>query len=318
LKKPMPDLRRLEYFLTVARERNFTRAAEQLHIAQPALSRQVRLLEQELGVALLHRTTHEFELTDAGRFLLERGPALVASSEELWRSVGSFAAGARGELIVAYGASASYETAPVLLAGLAECLPQLVLSTEVRPTLEIMGAVKDGSIDVGLVRCAPEDAELVVRGIRLERQGVLLHRDHPLAARESVDVADLADETLLMHPREANPGHYDAVLALCAERRVRPAVRLRALSFDLGQTPVAHGDAVAIVGESSRAGLSETLRWLPLSPPIELEVSLVARRYGRSPAVDRALDTAVSLAAELGWLMPERAETSAPGDAGAV
>ena len=94
----MPDLRRLDYFLTVARERNFTRAAEQLHIAQPALSRQVRLLEQELGVALLHRTTHEFELTDAGRFLLERGPALLASSEELWRSVGSFASGERGEL----------------------------------------------------------------------------------------------------------------------------------------------------------------------------------------------------------------------------
>ena len=314
----MPDLRRLEYFLTVARERNFTRAAEQLHVAQPALSRQVRLLEQELGVALLHRTTHEFELTDAGRFLLERGPALLASSEELWRSVGSFASGARGQLIVAYGASASYETAPMLLARLAESLPQLVLTTEVRPTPEIIGAVKDGSIDSGLVRCASEDTQLAVRTIRLERQGVLLHADHPLAARESVDVAELANETLLMHPREANPGHYDAMLALCAERGIRPPVRLRALSFDLPQTPVAHGDAVAIVGESSRAGPSEMLRWLPFSPPVELEVSLVARRHGRSPAVDRALDTAVSLAAELGWLTPRPAETSAPGDASAV
>ena len=67
----MTDLRRLQYFLAVARERNFTRAAEQLHVAQPALSRQVRLLEEELGVELLHRTTHEFELTEAGAFLLE-------------------------------------------------------------------------------------------------------------------------------------------------------------------------------------------------------------------------------------------------------
>jgi DNA-binding transcriptional LysR family regulator len=314
----MPDLRRLDYFLTVARERNFTRAAEQLHIAQPALSRQVRLLEQELGVALLHRTTHEFELTDAGSFLLERGPALLASSEELWRSVGSFASGARGELIVAYGASASYETAPVLLARLAEALPQLVLTTEVRPTPEIIGAVKNGSIDIGLVRCASEGAQIAVRPIRLERQGVLLHAGHPLAARASVDVAELAKETLIMHPREANPGHYDAILALCAERGIEPPVRLRALSFDLAQTPVTHGDAVAIVGESSRAGPSDMLRWLPFSPPVELEVSFVARRYGRSPAVDRPLDTAVSLAAELGWLIPGRAETSARGDAGAV
>src|SRR5580693_9007375 len=73
------DLRRLQYFLAVARERNFTRAADRLHVAQPALSRQVRLLEQELGVELLHRTTHEFELTEAGEFLLERGPALLSA-----------------------------------------------------------------------------------------------------------------------------------------------------------------------------------------------------------------------------------------------
>ena len=71
----MTDLRRLQYFVQVARERNFTRAAERLHIAQPALSRHVRLLEQELGVELLFRTTHEFELTEAGEFLLERAPA---------------------------------------------------------------------------------------------------------------------------------------------------------------------------------------------------------------------------------------------------
>ena len=157
-----------------------------------------------------------------------------------------------------------------------------------------------------------------MRLIRLERQGVLLHADHPLAARESVDVAELANETLLMHPREANPGHYDAMLALCAERGIQPLVRLRALSFELPQTPVARGEAVAIVGESSRAGPSEMLRWLPFSPPVELVVSLVARRDGRSPAVDGALDTAVWLAAELGWLIPGRGDTSRAGDAGAV
>ena len=104
----MTDLRRLQYFVAVAQERNFTRAAEHLHVAQPALSRQVRLLEQELGVELLHRTTHEFELTEAGQFLFERGPALLAAAEELWRSVRSYGTGERGEVVVAYGASSSY------------------------------------------------------------------------------------------------------------------------------------------------------------------------------------------------------------------
>jgi len=89
------ELRRLQYFLAVAQERNFTRAAERLHVAQPALSRQVRLLEQELGVQLLHRTTHAFALTEAGAYLLERGPALLGAADELYARDTAFGAPAR-------------------------------------------------------------------------------------------------------------------------------------------------------------------------------------------------------------------------------
>ena len=93
----MTDLRRLQYFVAVARERNFTRAAERLHIAQPALSRQVRLLEQELGVELLHRTTHEFELTEAGKFLLERGPACWPRPTNCGAASARYGTGERGD-----------------------------------------------------------------------------------------------------------------------------------------------------------------------------------------------------------------------------
>jgi DNA-binding transcriptional LysR family regulator len=296
------DLRRLHYFLTVAQERNFTRAAERLHIAQPALSRQVRRLEQELGVELLYRTTHEFELTEAGRYLLERGPALLGASEELWRSVRSFGSGERGALIVAYGPSVSYETAPKLLTALAARCPEIALSTDVRPTAEVLAAVAAGSVDVGLVRCPPRTSELETWTIRLEPLGVLMLRRHPLAAESSVDLADLADETLLMHRREKNPGHYDALLALCRQRDVEPRIQLRALSFDPAQTPLVCGEAVTITGESSQVGLPTELVWLPIRPPAQLEVGLVARRYGRPPALDSLLEAATPVAAELGWL----------------
>jgi DNA-binding transcriptional LysR family regulator len=297
------DLRRLQCFVAVARERNFTRAAERLHVAQPALSRQVRLLEQELGVELLHRTTHEFELTEAGEFLLERGPALLGAADELWRSVRRYGTGERGGVTVAYGASASYETAPRLLRALAESHPGITMSTAVKSVDEIVTGLRNGSVDLGLVRCPPEVAGLDARRVRMERQGVLLRRDHRLASNPTLAVADLADETVLLHPREGNPGHYDAVLGLFREHALEPRVQLRALSFDLAYTPVLQGGAITIIGESSVSiGLPDELCWRPLSPPVSFEVSLLSRSHNRSPAVERMLDAATGVADALGWI----------------
>jgi DNA-binding transcriptional LysR family regulator len=297
------DLRRLQYFVAVAQERNFTRAAERLHVAQPALSRQVRLLEQQLGVELMYRTTHEFELTEAGEFLLERGPALLAAADELWRSVRTYGTGERGQVLVAYGASASYETAPRLLHALAESHPGITIATAVKVVDEIVAGLRNGSVDLGLVRCAPQVAGLDARRVRMERQGVLLRRDHRLASSSTLAVTDLADETVLLHPREGNPGHYDAVLGLFREEAFEPRVQLRALSFDLAYTPVLQGGVITIIGESSTSlGLPEELRWVPLSPAVSFEVSLLARSHNRSPALNRLLDGASGIADALGWI----------------
>ena len=176
----MTNLRRLEYFLAVARERNFTRAAERLHVAQPALSRQVRELERELGTELIHRTTHDFELTDAGALLLARGPELLASADALWRSVRAHGSGEHGDVVVAYGASASYDTAPRLLEALARDQPGIAIETEVRAAAEIVAAVQDGSVDLGLVRCPPDVPGLERRIVRADRH----HRP--------ADIADVA------------------------------------------------------------------------------------------------------------------------------
>jgi DNA-binding transcriptional LysR family regulator len=297
------DLRRLQYFVAVARERNFTRAAERLHVAQPALSRQVRLLEQELGVELLHRTTHQFELTEAGAFLLERGPVLLDAADELWRNVRTYGTGERGGVLIAYGGSASYETAPRLVRALTERHPGIAVTTAVKSVDEIAAGLRDGSIGLGLVRCAAQTADLEMRTIRLERQGLLIRRDHRLASRAAVSIGDVADDPLLLHPRDANPGHYDAVLTLCREQGFEPHVLLRTLSFDLAYTPVLRGEAVAVIGESSSSlGLPGELVWLPLSPPASFPVSLLARRHNRSPAVNRLLDAAAAICGELGWI----------------
>ena len=121
-----------------------------------------------------------------------------------------------------------------------------------RAAREIVAGVQDGSVDLGLVRCAPDAPGLERRTVRADRQGLLMRHDHRLADRRCGPAhRPRRRRPLLLHPREANPGHYDAVLALCREQDVEPHVVLRSLVFDLSQAPVVHGDAVAIVGESS-------------------------------------------------------------------
>jgi DNA-binding transcriptional LysR family regulator len=298
----VPELRRLRYFVAVATERNFTRAAERLHVAQPALSRQVRLLERELGVDLLRRTTHEVTLTDAGRFLLERAPGVLDATDDLWRSMTRFAAGEQGSLVLGYGTSAGYETAPRLLEAIAQRLPQLDVTARVMATGEIIDAVGVGTVDAGLVRCPTTRAGMEAHVVRREPQGVLLRRDHALAGAASVTLGQLGDAPILLHSRDANPGHYDAVLALCHAAGAEPRVLERNPALDLTQTPVVDGRAVAIVGESSRTVLSPVLTWVALSPPATFEVAIVTRTHDRSPALDRVLAAASEAAGELGWL----------------
>lgn len=297
----MLGLRRLRYFLTVAEEENFTRAAERLHVAQPALSRQLRLLEEDLGVELMRRTTHTFELTDAGAYLLEHGRELLARAEALDRTLRGFAAGSTGRIVVAYGTSAAYDTAPRLLAAAAGRLPDLEVETRVLSAGEIARGIADGVIDVGIVRCPAHAGGVESWLLRVESQGVLVAGDHALANEAEVGLGALAGETVLLHRRDANPGHYDAVVELLRSAGVEPRIELRDVSVDLQQTPVLEGRAVAIVGESTRATVPPGLAWVPLREPAALEVRLLARALNRTPAADAFIAAAQAVAEDLGW-----------------
>ena len=257
----MPELRRLRYFLAVASARNFTRAAAQLGVAQPALSRQVRQLEEELGVELLERTTHSFELTAAGAFLLARGGDLLAAADELWRATRAFGTGERGAVVLGYGASAGYETVPLLLRALAARPP----GVEVTTRLLTIGEILDG-LRARHARRRRRALPAARAPTRCARSCVgaagrpPAPRRRPRAAPRAFALEALGETALLLHPREANPGHYDAVLDLFRERGVEPRVRHRSVALDLAQTPVVAGEAMAIVGESSRSGAPRRAR----------------------------------------------------------
>jgi DNA-binding transcriptional LysR family regulator len=299
-----PEARLLRYFVVVAQELSFTRAAERIGIAQPALSAAIRQLEAQLEVQLLARTTRSVELTDAGRALLDRAPAVLGGLQGAWEAARVAGRGELGTLRLVYGASTSYGTTPRLVEAVRERLPGLEVVTEMRATPQVVAAVRDGGADVGVARAPAAGDGVRVRTVRVERRGLLVRAGDPLAERAEVSLAEAAARPILMHPRATNPGHYDALLAALAAAGVpSPQLVERPVAFDPGGRLIREGRAIAIVGVSSAEGLAPDLRWVPLADPVpRIEVALLVREGPLSPAVDRFERIAMATAARLGWL----------------
>jgi DNA-binding transcriptional LysR family regulator len=293
----------LRYFLAVADELNFTRAAGRLGIAQPALSAQIRQLEAQLGVRLLERTTRSVRLTDAGRAVHDRGPAALAALEGVWEAARRAGRGETGRLRIAYSPSAGYDTAPRLVEALRERHPGVELTAEVLPTPEIVRAVLDGRADVGLARTPMPADGVRLRTIRVERQGVLVPAGHALARGPEVELPAVAEHAILVHPRDSNPAHYDLLLDLFRRAGLEPRLVERPVAFDPTQRMIREGRAIGVVGASSVAGIADGLRWVPLADPApRLDVQLVLRDGDPSPVADRFERVTIAFAAAAGWL----------------
>ncbi|AYG78446.1 HTH-type transcriptional regulator BenM [Streptomyces hundungensis] len=301
----MPEARLLRYFLAVAEETSFTRAAARLHIAQPALSAQIRLLESRLGVRLLFRTTRVVRLTDAGRAVQERGAAALAALDDVWDAAQRAGRGELGRLRLVYSASTGYGTVPELVEAVRREYPEIQVSAEVLSTPDIAHAVLDGRADAGVARAAEPVPGVRLRPVRRERRGILVSREHPLAATPDgcgVTLAAVARFPVLVHGREANPGHYDGLLGLFRQAEIEPRLTERSVSFDPTQRPLRDGDAVGLVGEAVGQDQPDWLRWMPLTGVPPLEAQLVLPEVAVTPTAARFEEAAVATARQRGWI----------------
>jgi DNA-binding transcriptional LysR family regulator len=189
------DLRKLRYFVTVADQLHFGRAADELHIAQPALSRQIRALEQDLGASLFTRDRHGVELTDAGRQLLADAGPLLASAQAVRRRV-SAAAGGKRRLMVGFRAGVAVTPAVRAFEGRH---PDVVVDVQRIEADDQAAMLLDGRIDVGYVRLPIDEAGLRVIPLYTEPRVAVLPAGHRLAGKEEVTEADLAGEPLVWH-----------------------------------------------------------------------------------------------------------------------
>jgi|HubBroStandDraft_1064217.scaffolds.fasta_scaffold05608_3 DNA-binding transcriptional LysR family regulator len=218
------ELRQLRYFIVLSEELHFSRAAKRLHLSQPPLTRQIRQLEQELGVELLYRTTRKVELTDAGHTFANEARQIIARVAHASGLASQANRGVVGELVVGYTPARANIVAKAVKAF-------SKLYSNVRITLRDMSGqgvqlIRDGRVDVGFVAQPVDGAGLIVKTVQRERFVVALPEKHPLAARQSISIRELAKEPMLLFPRYSNPVGYDIVVGLFRARDLSMTVAL--------------------------------------------------------------------------------------------
>jgi Transcriptional regulator len=293
----MFDFRQLRYFVAVAEELSFTRAALRLHLSQPPLSQQIQSLEQDLGVRLLERTKRHVALTEPGRVFLEQARQILAKADEARSEVTAAAAGYSGQLRLAYTVSVSFHPAlPQALLRYGQIAPNVRLKLSEMYTEPQFAALLAGEIDVGFVRDEPVHA-LDARDLRfdvIDREPLLLAlpAGHHLAKRDSLRLAEVAGDAFVSQPRELASTLYDRLVKLAATAGFQPTIAQHAQQINGLLALVAAGLGLALVPASMRTVQLAGIRYVSLEDSDAHLLLAVASRAGdRSPALQQFLAT---------------------------
>lgn len=218
------ELRHLRYFVAVAEELHFRRAAERLHVAQPAVSEQVRKLEDELGVRLFDRTQRNVGLTDAGAALLPEASRVLRQAEAA-RVAACSACHRPGRVLrIGYVPTALLASIPRTLRGLVATMPNLQTMMEPGSGLELVEAVRAGELDVAIVSLPVPMADVRVTALGEQRAVAVFPAGHDHAVKPHVDLEHIAPERIVVFPRDADRPLYDAVLAAFSGAGISPTL----------------------------------------------------------------------------------------------
>jgi len=286
------EIRLLRSFVAVAEERHFGRAAERLHMAQPPLSQQIRRLEAQLGVTLLHRTTRSVELAPAGEVLLVRAREILAAVDSAAEDTLRAARGEFGRLAVGFTGSATYALLPQVAAALRGALPGVVLDLrgELLTPAQVEGLLA-GTLDLGLLRPPVRERELAVEVVRREPLVAVLPEAHRLARDDTVPLEELATEPFVVYPSHFRSVVHDAVEETCAAHGFLPRVALEVSETATLVSFVAAGLGVSLVPESVRHMTVHGAVYRPLSrEAAAVELALAWRREDASTVLERALE----------------------------
>lgn len=289
------ELRQLRYFVAVAEELHFTRAAERLHMAQQPLSAAIARLEDQIGVRLLERTTRRVALTEGGEAFVDAARAAVAAADAAVEVAQASASGVTGDVSIGMSAGAWYGLGE-LFAELRSRRPGLRLHVRQQSTRPIMAAVQGGELDLAVGLCVEDVPEgLGAHRLRDERVVLVVASDHRLAARESASLDAVRGEVFALDEPEEGRDYNDAVLALCAANGFEPEVREVQTHHDAWERSIAGGLCVGLTTECSLHAAHAGVTAIPLEPAATFPLDLLWRlTEGEElrPAVQAVLEVA--------------------------
>lgn len=286
------ELRQIEYFIVVAEELHFGRAAIRLQMTQPPLSQQILQLERELGVKLLKRSKRHVELTSAGNIFLQEARSILTNLEKAKTAALMAHNGMLGRLELGFVGSALFDVLPNIIRTFQEQFPQVDLVLHEMPTPVQIKAFHNNSIDIGFVRTPVVDSLLSLLPVHQETCIAVVPKLHPLAQRASISISELSTERFILVERDIWPSWYDDIISKCHDAGFSPLIRQCVKEIHTVVGLVGAGLGISIVPKSTANIQAQDVMYLDIkgeSPQVEMCIAW--RRDNNSILVKQFLNT---------------------------
>lgn len=296
------ELRHLRYFVAVAEEENVTRAASRLHVSQPALSRQIRDLEEEIGFLLLERSAKSVRLTEAGRTFLDEARKVLQAADNAVKTARAKAAGAQGEVHVGYAPSLTIQILPRALRRFQAQFPRVRVRLHDLSTEEIVKQLHTGKLQLALT---VQPSRKMLRGLRFREidaypMRMAIPPGHRLFRARAVKVSELAREPLIAYTRADYPEYHDTLNTLFKLGKTKPVIAEEHDSVTSLIAAVEAGRGIALLPSCVACMVGPRMKLIPLNPPAApIVVGAVVREGNVSEFVEKLIEAAATKETEI-------------------
>lgn len=264
----MLNFKQLTYFIAVAEELHFGRAAERLNMAQPPLSRQIKQLEEELEATLFNRGRSAISLTQAGERLLQRGKSIMTQLEDTRLEVRRLGQGAEGRLRIGFVGSATFGIMPNIIKSYRAYFPEVNLSLLPMNNAQLHRALISREIDVAFARPALNDSEFVTRQLLEESLIAAVPDTLELESGKPVNLSLLEGASFILYPEHPRPSFADVVLSYCEAQNIETSKRIWTMDLQTALSLVSIGEGICIVPESVGSAKRNGMRYHKITPAL--------------------------------------------------